>query len=557
MSISTAFQTDGAVLLHMAYAVDPEIRLFSVDTGRLPQETFELIEQMRERYPKLQLDLLSPDAGTVAAMVKRHGPNLFYRSVENRLLCCQVRKVQPLQRHLAGLDAWITGLRRDQWATRSDIRKIEIDHDHGAIVKLNPLADWTEDEIWEYVREHELPYNALYDKGFTSIGCAPCTRPTEPGEDLRAGRWWWETGAPKECGIHCAIETGGLEHELHALLGGTMTEALSLKGEAREVALAETQTVHAMARDDQMREAAAELLAAVDGGEIKGGRPSCSSPSSSSGCSRGASARSTGPVASKPRCDVTPAAARPPLRRLRPRGDGGAERARGPQLDAVTLAAIAPGAFMLAIEAGGRSVDQARPPRRPGGQPRHMSEPRYYMACLDLDGRDCPRRRRRPCGAGEGARPARLRRPRHLVAPEIGTELLGSASSWIAGAYYPDATSRPLPRRRGDGRSCRQPRGLRATPRRAAALQRRRRPRALLLHPPRGAPRGPIAVAVSTGGASPASRSGSGTSGRARRPEHAGCRGARTLRPWAKQHPRPPTRPAATTSSDSWSEALA
>ena len=219
LSISTAFQTDGAVLLHMAYEIDPGIRLFSVDTGRLPQETYDLIEQMRDRYPNLQLDLLSPDAETIAAMVGRHGPNLFYRSVENRLLCCQVRKVQPLQRHLAGLDAWITGLRRDQWATRSDIRKVEIDHDHGAIVKLNPLADWTEDEVWDYVREHDLPYNALYDKGFTSIGCAPCTRPTKAGEDLRAGRWWWETNAPKECGIHCAIETGGLEHELHALLG--------------------------------------------------------------------------------------------------------------------------------------------------------------------------------------------------------------------------------------------------------------------------------------------------------------------------------------------------
>jgi phosphoadenosine phosphosulfate reductase len=219
ISISTAFQTDGAVLLHMAYAVDPNIRMFSVDTGRLPGETYDLIEEMRDRYPGLRLELLSPSARSVSAMVNKHGPNLFYRSVENRLLCCQVRKVLPLQQHLAGLDAWITGLRRDQWATRSDIRKIEIDHDHGAIVKLNPLAEWTEDEVWDYVREHDLPYNKLYDKGYTSIGCAPCTRPTQQGEDLRAGRWWWETNAPKECGIHCAIETGGLEHELRALIG--------------------------------------------------------------------------------------------------------------------------------------------------------------------------------------------------------------------------------------------------------------------------------------------------------------------------------------------------
>jgi phosphoadenylyl-sulfate reductase (thioredoxin) len=127
--------------------------------------------------------------------------------------------VLPLQRYLHGLDAWITGLRRDQWATRTNIRKVEIDHDHGAIVKLNPLAEWTEDEVWEYVRERGVPHHPLYDRGYTSIGCAPCTRATAAGEDKRAGRWWWESNAPKECGIHCAIETGGFEHELHALLG--------------------------------------------------------------------------------------------------------------------------------------------------------------------------------------------------------------------------------------------------------------------------------------------------------------------------------------------------
>jgi thioredoxin-dependent adenylylsulfate APS reductase len=219
IALSTAFQGDGAVLLHMAYEIDPDIQVFSVDTGRLPAETYGLIEAMRERYPKLNLDLLSPDARALHGLVKRHGPNLFYKSVENRLLCCQVRKVQPLTRHLAGLDAWITGLRRDQWATRSDIRKVEIDHDHGAIVKLNPLAEWSEEDVWDYVKANDLPYNALYDKGFTSIGCAPCTRPTEAGADLRSGRWWWETNAPKECGIHCAIETGGMEHELRALIG--------------------------------------------------------------------------------------------------------------------------------------------------------------------------------------------------------------------------------------------------------------------------------------------------------------------------------------------------
>jgi phosphoadenosine phosphosulfate reductase len=219
IALSTAFQIDGVALIDMAYELDPEVKVFSVDTGRLPQETFELIEQLRGRYPGLELELLSPKAEHVTRMVNRHGPNLFYRQVEHRLLCCNVRKVQPLTRHLAGLDAWITGLRRDQWASRTDIRKIEIDHDHGAIVKLNPLAEWTEEEVWDYVREREVPYHPLYDRGYTSIGCAPCTRAVAPGEASRAGRWWWEQNAPKECGIHCAIETGGMEHELRSILG--------------------------------------------------------------------------------------------------------------------------------------------------------------------------------------------------------------------------------------------------------------------------------------------------------------------------------------------------
>jgi phosphoadenosine phosphosulfate reductase len=219
IALSTAFQVDGVVLLDIAYAIDPQVRLFSVDTGRLPPETFDAIEQLRERYPGLALDLLAPSSVHLQRLVARKGPNLFYESVENRLLCCNVRKVQPLTKYLAGLDAWITGLRRDQWATRTNIRKVEIDHDHGAIVKLNPLAEWTEEEVWDYARERDLPLHPLYERGYTSIGCAPCTRAIAPGEPTRAGRWWWETNAPKECGIHCAVETGGFEHELHALLG--------------------------------------------------------------------------------------------------------------------------------------------------------------------------------------------------------------------------------------------------------------------------------------------------------------------------------------------------
>ncbi|HZQ02453.1 MAG TPA: phosphoadenylyl-sulfate reductase [Gaiellaceae bacterium] len=219
IAISTSFQADSVALIDMAYEIDPAIKVFSVDTGRLPQETLELADTLRERYPGLNLELVEPEAREVAAMVGKHGENLFYDAVDLRLLCCNVRKVRPLTKHLHGLDAWITGLRRDQWASRTNIRKVEIDHDHGAIVKLNPLAEWTEEEVWDYIRERDVPYHALYDQGYTSIGCAPCTRAVAPGAASRSGRWWWESGAPKECGIHCSIESGGLEHELHALIG--------------------------------------------------------------------------------------------------------------------------------------------------------------------------------------------------------------------------------------------------------------------------------------------------------------------------------------------------
>jgi phosphoadenosine phosphosulfate reductase len=139
--------------------------------------------------------------------------------VPTRLLCWHVRKVRPLLRALNGVDAWVTGLRLDQWASRSNIRKAEIDHDHHGIVKVNPLADWMEDDVWDYLRANEVPTHPLYQKGYTSIGCAPCTRAIKAGEDNRAGRWWWEKNAPKECGIHCPIETGGFEHEVHAIVG--------------------------------------------------------------------------------------------------------------------------------------------------------------------------------------------------------------------------------------------------------------------------------------------------------------------------------------------------
>ncbi len=218
IALSASFQAEDMVILDMAWRLQNDLRVFTLDTGRLPQETYELIDQVRERYG-LPLQVVFPDADEVEGMVNRHGVNLMYKEIEARLLCCQIRKVRPLNRVLSGLDAWFTGLRRWQWASRANIRKIELDHDHCGIVKVSPLADWTTEEVWDYIKANDVPYNRLYDKGYKSIGCAPCTRPVAPEEDPRAGRWWWEVNAPKECGIHCSILTGGLEHELKAILG--------------------------------------------------------------------------------------------------------------------------------------------------------------------------------------------------------------------------------------------------------------------------------------------------------------------------------------------------
>jgi len=218
IAVVTALQLDGMAILDMAYRLYPRIRVVTVDTGRLPAETYRFIDEARERYPEARWDVRFPDYREVEAMVRRNGVNLFRREVPLRLVCCHVRKVRPLLRALAGLDGWFTGLRRDQWASRAAIRKVELDHDHGGIVKVNALADWTKEEVWEYVRANDVPYHPLYDEGYTSIGCEPCTRAVRAGEDDRAGRWWWEEDAPKECGIHCPIETGGFEHESEAIL---------------------------------------------------------------------------------------------------------------------------------------------------------------------------------------------------------------------------------------------------------------------------------------------------------------------------------------------------
>ena len=198
----------GLVLLDMMHRIDPASRVFAIDTGRLPQATHDLVDRVRARYDK-RVEVIFPRAQAVESMVAAKGTNLFYASVENRQLCCQVRKVEPLQRYLADLDAWVTGLRRDQGVTRVDTRKLEIDHAHGGLLKINPIADWTRAEVMDYVRAHDVPINRLHDCGYPSVGCDPCSRGIESGEDLRAGRWWWEGPETRECGIHAEEEEQG------------------------------------------------------------------------------------------------------------------------------------------------------------------------------------------------------------------------------------------------------------------------------------------------------------------------------------------------------------
>ena len=205
VTLASSFGAEDVVLIDMLAAVNPKARIFTLDTGRLNQETYDVMDQIREKYG-VTIEVMFPDATAVEQMVRERGLNLFYHSIENRKRCCGVRKVEPLNRALANLDAWITGLRRDQVVTRASVKKAELDENHRGIVKLNPLADWTWTQVWEYVKRHKVPYNMLHDQGYPSIGCAPCTRAVKPGEDGRAGRWWWEQPDQKECGLHVKQE---------------------------------------------------------------------------------------------------------------------------------------------------------------------------------------------------------------------------------------------------------------------------------------------------------------------------------------------------------------
>ena len=209
LTLSASFGApEGMILIDMLHEIDPTTRVFVLDTGRLHPATYDLIDRIRDRYDK-QVEVVFPASADVEAMVREKGMNPFYESIANRKLCCQLRKVQPMRRHLADFDAYITGLRRDQNLNRSATRKVEIDPGRGGLVKINPLADWTHERVLEYVGSHHVPVNRLHQQGFPSVGCEPCTRAVGPGEDMRSGRWWWENDGVKECGLHVQEESDG------------------------------------------------------------------------------------------------------------------------------------------------------------------------------------------------------------------------------------------------------------------------------------------------------------------------------------------------------------
>jgi phosphoadenosine phosphosulfate reductase len=204
ISLASSFGAEDVVLIDMLAKIKPDAHVFTLDTGRLNSETYDVIGKVQQKYPQLNLRIMFPQAETVEQMVSQKGINLFYDSVENRKQCCYIRKVEPLGRATKDLDAWITGLRRDQTANRSSMETVELDADRN-IAKINPLIDWSFDQVWDYIRANDVPYNALHDQNFPSIGCAPCTRAVEAGEDLRAGRWWWEL-SNQECGLHVSSD---------------------------------------------------------------------------------------------------------------------------------------------------------------------------------------------------------------------------------------------------------------------------------------------------------------------------------------------------------------
>jgi phosphoadenosine phosphosulfate reductase len=197
---SNSLGAEAIVLTDIIWTHVPAIDVFSIDTGRLHEETYELLERLQRRYQRT-IRVVYPDAAALERLVARQGVNGFYHGVAARLECCRVRKVEPFRRAVAGFPAWITGVRREQSTGRANGQPIEWDTEHG-LYKVSPLLDWSEEDVWHYIRLHRLPYNPLHDRQFPSIGCAPCTRAIQPGESRRAGRWWWERADSRECGLH-------------------------------------------------------------------------------------------------------------------------------------------------------------------------------------------------------------------------------------------------------------------------------------------------------------------------------------------------------------------
>lgn len=201
ISIAASFSLEDVALIDLAVALSPKVRVFTLDTGRLPQETYDVLDRVRSRY-QLEVEAYFPATRAVEELVTLKGPSSFFESPEDRKGCCHIRKVEPLSRALSSSAAWATGLRREQAVTRHDLLPFELDESNGGLVKVSPLCSWSEADVWAYVRANNVPYNKLYDAGYRSIGCAPCTRAVAEGDDVRAGRWWWESPDAKECGLH-------------------------------------------------------------------------------------------------------------------------------------------------------------------------------------------------------------------------------------------------------------------------------------------------------------------------------------------------------------------
>jgi phosphoadenosine phosphosulfate reductase len=202
IGLASSFGAEDVVIIDMMTKVDKiKTKIFTLDTGRLNQETYDIMDDIRNKY-EIEIEVYFPDHNEVEEMVRAKGVNLMYANVEDRKLCCEIRKVHPLNRALSKFEGWITGLRREQITTRANIKKIEVDNLHGNIIKVNPLADWTYEMVWDYIHNNNVPFNKLHNEGYPSIGCEPCTRAVRAGEDPRSGRWWWEKAVHKECGLH-------------------------------------------------------------------------------------------------------------------------------------------------------------------------------------------------------------------------------------------------------------------------------------------------------------------------------------------------------------------